>query len=115
MPLVTFIANLKACMACLVRWVFHFWLSIKICIDQIHEGIKQKFVQFFFFFFFFLIKKKKVAEEKCKQCLPCTSFLYFFRIPRFCQDFSDSIAPLKYRINTKINSCGEVIPSFLED
>ena len=39
----------------------------------------------------------------------------FFQTPCFWQDFSDNIAPMKYQINTKINSCGKVIFSFLED
>ena len=34
------------------------------------------------------------------------SLFIFFQTSRFCQDFSDNIAPLKYRINIKINSCG---------
>ena len=41
--------------------------------------------------------------------------IYPLRTPRPWQDASDNIAPLKYQINTKINSCGKVISSFLED
>ena len=39
-------------------------------------------------------------------------FFIFLPTP---QDFSDNIIPMKYRIRTKINLYGEVIPSFLED
>ena len=39
----------------------------------------------------------------------------FFPIPQFWQDFSVNIAPLKYRINTKINSGVRIISLFLED
>ena len=35
--------------------------------------------------------------------------------PSFWRDIFDNIAPLEYRLNTKINSCGKVISSFLED
>ena len=42
-------------------------------------------------------------------------FLYFFQTHCFWQDFSGYIAPMKYQINTKINSCGKVIFSFSED
>ena len=40
---------------------------------------------------------------------------YLFSEPRFRQDFFDNITPMKYWINTKINSCGKVNSSFLED
>ena len=43
---------------------------------------------------------------------PSPLFLYFFfPKPRFWIDFSDNIAPVKYRISTKINSCSKVIYS----
>ena len=37
-------------------------------------------------------------------------FIYFLRIPRFRQDFSDNIAPMKY-----LNLCDKVSFSFLDD
>ena len=37
-------------------------------------------------------------------------FIYFPNLP-----FQHDFAPLKYQINTKINSCSKVISSFLED
>ena len=43
------------------------------------------------------------------------SFLYYLQTSCLWQDFSDNIAPMKYRITTKINSCGKVISLFLED
>ena len=41
--------------------------------------------------------------------------LYFFQTSRFWQDSSDKIVPIKYQINTKINSRSKAIFSFLED
>ena len=36
------------------------------------------------------------------------------QIPHFWQAFCDNVAPMKFRTNTKINSCGKLIYSFLE-
>ena len=42
---------------------------------------------------------------------PPPLFIFFFPKPRFWIDVSDNIAPVKYRISTKINSCSKVIYS----
>ena len=42
-------------------------------------------------------------------------FLSFFWTPCFWQQFFDNVTPMKYRINIKINSCGKVISSSVED
>ena len=38
--------------------------------------------------------------------------LHFFRTSHFWEDSSENIAPLKYQVNTNINSFGKVISSF---
>ena len=47
-------------------------------------------------------------------CTAIPPFLSFFRSLCFWQDLFDNIAPMKYQINAKINSCGKVIYSFSE-
>ena len=42
-------------------------------------------------------------------------FLIIFPIPPFLERFFDNIAPMKYRINKKLNSWGKFISLFLED
>ena len=42
-------------------------------------------------------------------------FYIFFQTLHFWQDFYINIAPMKYRINTKRNSFGKIISSFLEN
>ena len=52
-----------------------------------------------------------------KTAAPIWQFplLYLFsEPPMFCQHFFDNITPMKYEINTKINSLGKVILSCLE-
>ena len=44
-----------------------------------------------------------------------THFYNFFQIPRFLEDFSDNIAPMKSKIKTKINSLGKVVSLCLEN
>ena len=51
--------------------------------------------------FIYLVSKEGKKQVSCKSM--------------YSEKFSDDITPLKYRINTKENSCGKVISLFLED